>query len=162
MVVPATLLLAALTSAPATPAESFDRRVCDEADAEEQPPADEALTPSVVNCSEPAPAPEQMLDCNDERARVWVQEMIGSCDMPRGPALRPAPQRPASATCVGASCANDPPPLTASARSDEHNPSAIVSPHGLTPPRHAAALDERAPARPRSAPSDRLERPPRA
>ena len=122
------------------------------------------------NCSEPPTTPPAVLDCNDVRATLWVEEMIGSCAMPP---LTPHPSVAAprrqrgggshdAMICHGADCMRDPLPLTSG--SDEQGPSWLLSssPHRLHVDLRAALLSRAAFAHPSSAPERRNERPPKS
>jgi hypothetical protein len=171
MVAGAPLLLAALASAPVS---TYEQPVCDARtslseeelsfDAPIELAGGEPADQSVGEADDCAPeALPPVVDCNDERMSVWVQEMIGSCDMPRSAAaLRaaPRPDRPAAA-CDGSGCGSDRTPVRAAVRAADPSQSldATAIAFALHVPSVRIALAE--PARLRSAPSPRLERPPR-
>ena len=131
---------------PITPAAGFDTRDC-------APPPDKA--PAIV-------------DCNDARAGRWVNEMVGTCDMPvmrPHASLRPVIPRdrarlPPPVLCAGASCTGDPIPLrTATAGGDDSPWMALesIAPPSVFP---ARPLDEPRAIAPLSVPLRRLLRPP--
>lgn len=88
-------------------------------------------------CSEPivvAVAPA-IIDCNDPGMSPWVEEMIGSCDMPRpAPPTQAIPTvvrwprgSPASRVCDGLHCSHDSAPLHSAPRPDENGAPMLVS-----------------------------------
>src|SRR5262245_61415612 len=115
-----TLLLAAALSAPASTPEVHG--VCDEGALADEEVRDEP--PAAADCSEP---PTPTVACSDLRMSFWVQEIGGTCAMPRdtvGAAPRPALPRP-PIVCEGTGCSHDPPPLRAAHRGGDGSPSAI-------------------------------------
>ena len=160
----ATLLLAAIASAAAPPVAErgfSELPVCDEAGAFEEPTAEARPAPG-PDCSLPVAPP--VIECSDPRASLWVQEMIGSCDMPRS-ASYGAPARPAhdhKSICRGSGCERDALPLRAAARPDDGSSSLLCRDHGLTVPLQSTPVAASGPRRLRSTVPPRLERPPRA
>ncbi len=163
------LLLAAVLSAPASAQVSTPELsgVCDELNSDgEVAPADSAdaeepITPS-VNCSEP-PAVPAVVDCNDARMSFWVQEMIGTCDMPRGASTgmaAPKRERP-SALCNGANCTHDNSPMRAAVRDADPTPQATANGLALRVVLDGKTLPRAVWPRLRSTFPPRLERPPR-
>jgi hypothetical protein len=104
-----------------------------------------------------------VIDCNDARAQFRVQEMIGSCAMPRaqvGP--HPDEARRERRSFAAAPTPDRAPPSRAQAAGD-WIPPLIAHAAGLAPPRFATtpfAADTL--SRLRSRPGDRIDRPPRA
>jgi hypothetical protein len=126
-------------------------------------PDDEALTPAAhpEDCTEPSAAPPALIDCNDARADIWVQEMIGSCAMPRalvGPARGERRETLSFSTSRGPERT---PPLRGSAPSDPLPLLLHSSAAALDPDLSASPLVERAAMDPHARARDRIERPPR-
>ncbi len=166
------LLLTTATAA-ATPASlnasTYDEAAC--ADAE--PSALVTLAPPVtdgrdgsIDCSE-APAPATLpvvLDCNDERASVFVAEMIGSCDMPKTSNVAPAILKAASSQklCSGFNCNYDSNPLRAAARALDSTQTIGACAPSFEISLSASPLVERTERALVSTPPVRIDRPPRA
>lgn len=165
------LLVALFATGTATSSTSPERPICVEpaslldapSDAVDEAPAEDRAPPD-QHCS---PAPDWtavVIDCNDARASIWVSDMIGSCDMPRGTtqAVRAAPASRSPIQCDGFSCDRSAPPIRG-----------VVDPGGdWRPLGHSAILLSLVPetcqvvedrfALPASAEARRLERPPRS
>lgn len=130
-------------------------------------PDEEALSPAAnEDCSEAPPArsaPPAVIDCNDARAQFWVQEMIGSCAMPRaqfGP--HPGDEARHERHGLGAARAPDRAPPQRLSSAGDWNPPLFARAGVLAPPAPSASpLAERAATAPRSRSLDRIERPPR-
>jgi hypothetical protein len=170
-----TLVLASLTaviSPPAGPvASTYDEAACAEAAREPQRAHPVAVADGAEeqNCSEPpASAVPAVIDCNDQRASLWVGDMIGSCDMPR-PSL-PSPimvvVRPAGPSgrriCDGFRCAYDAHPLRPASRASDEGARLTLGAARFVHYLVASPLVEVAQTVPKEARGDRLERPPRA
>src|SRR5262249_55543072 len=107
-------------------------------------------------------APPALIDCNDARADIWVQAMIGSCAMPRAQ-VGPARGERREAISFSNSRGHDRAPPLRSATSIDPLPILIrTGAASATPDLTASPLVERAFAHPRSRTRDRIERPPRA
>jgi hypothetical protein len=127
---PALVLMTAVSSvAPTRPlASTYDEAAC--------PPIAAAADPVPADCSDPvvvvAPA---IVDCNDPGMSPWVEEMIGSCDMPRpAPPNQGAPTvvrgtrgSATSRVCDGLHCSHDTTPLRSAPRSDDDGAQLLAS-----------------------------------
>lgn len=141
-------------------ASTYEEAACDASDGGE-------CAPSTIEPSLSAPTLPSILDCNDARLSVWMQEMIGSCDMPRPPlpnahvaTLRTGNGQSASRISDGLT--RQSPPMRSAPRASDETPPLVGSLRLTTPPIPSAPtlpIDFAAPANP---PGSRLERPPRA
>jgi hypothetical protein len=162
-----------LLAANGLPASTYDEAACEAAGQMH------AAAPAILDeddgglerdCSlERVPPAPAVIDCNDVRASIWVQEMIGTCDMPR-----PAPPTGATVAvvhnpttpgvariCIG-SCTRDSYPLRSAPRAGDDWPPLIGAATEMTPLFASSPLAERARALPSQTDGDGLERPPRA
>jgi hypothetical protein len=168
----ATALLVGVTSAlpqvrgPAVLASTYDEAACaDTAEEGERTPEEGGLndcSDRPVSVAAGAPA---VIDCNDARMSVWVAEMIGSCDMPRGGdrivAIQPVEGRSQNRLCDGLHCSREAPPLRAASRDDGGGTPCLFVRRSMHPDLQATPLTPDDEVSPAEVPSRRLERPPR-
>ncbi|MSP60144.1 MAG: hypothetical protein EXR72_07345 [Myxococcales bacterium] len=169
MVSGAALFLAAVasTTTPALDHGFSEQPLCDEDSGFEElfidagaPPL--ALAPAAgPTCA--APVVPVVIECSDPRASLWVQEMIGSCDMPRSASygLRARPIHDHKSICRSTGCERDPIPLRAASRLDDGSSSLVARGVGTAVPPVGVRLPQHPPRRLRGTFSPRLDRPPR-
>jgi len=159
------LLASVAAAAPAAPAahaeqlaSTYDEAACDPAD------SGECAAPE----AEPTSSLPAILDCNDERLSLVMQEMIGTCDMPRPapplahlPTLRNANAPGGSRLCDGL-CDHESYPLKPAPRTSDDGPPLITTATPTATPPAWSPLPTRERALRRSDFASRLERPPRA
>lgn len=152
-----------------------------EAEARDEEEGRTALTPAVPAeharlCAEVEPAsPPAVVDCNDTRGSRWVNNMVGSCDMPRvSPNLRVASLRPQRAehrrdagreldVCDGTRCDRATPlPQSRVFPDDEVRTVFLSGGFAIPPPASAGRIHHPSSPMPESPPPDEMERPPRA
>jgi hypothetical protein len=150
-------------------ASTYDEAACADLLDEASHPSEDA---EFNDCAERAPsvpfaravpAVPAVIDCNDARMTVWVGEMIGSCDMPKGDRtiLQRAGSRSQDRLCEGFQCAREAPPLRAASREDGGSGPGLVTCLPMLPDPQMAPLASGGPKSPEEVPSPRLERPPR-
>jgi hypothetical protein len=142
-------------------ASTYDQAACDLNDSGECAPATVELALE-LEISPPADPP--ILDCSDPRLADWLQQRIGTCDMPRGPSpwARTARLRTAASHGGGrhwAATSRASSPAHAPPRADDSRTLLVTTPAALllvaTSPLHV--VDD---APPLEVPAPRLERPP--
>jgi hypothetical protein len=125
---------AACTSADdAAGADNVNADVNTDADAEaaarDRAPLYEGGAAVEASCSQPAPVPA-IIDCSDPRAGRYVDDMIGTCDMPRpaSPGSRGAPTvgHPGGTRFCDGRCARDAYPVRAAARAADDGSSLMA------------------------------------
>jgi hypothetical protein len=132
-------------------ASTYDEAACPPTSDVPPPPQEDEVAPGA--CSEqPLVVAPAIVDCNDPGMSPWLEEMIGSCDMPRpAPPLQGAPtvvrsphgSSGTTRVCDGLHCSRDTTPLRSAPRPDDDGAQLLVSTASLAYRPEASALSAR-------------------